>query len=77
MREIMITLGAKIKLLVSVGDPPMGVFCPCGCGRELPIPNTPFTHDIKEFGNIIWQQLVLDKGVEGAIVSLHEAVDIG
>ena len=75
----MVTLGAKIKLLVSAGDPPMGVFCPCGCGcgRELPIPNTTFTHDTKEFGNIIWQQLVLDKGVEGAIVSLHEAVDIG
>ncbi len=53
------------------------IFCPCGCGRGLPIQNIPYTHDIQELGKIIWQQLVKDKGIDGAIAFLHESVDIG
>ncbi len=52
-------------------DPHFDIICPCGCGRGLPIQNTPYTHDVRDFGNIIWQQLLKDKGREDAIAFLH------
>jgi hypothetical protein len=52
-------------------DPHFDLICPCGCGRELLIQNTPYTHNVRDFGNIIWQQLLRDKGREDAIAFLH------
>ena len=71
----MITLGKKKKLEMRVGNPRLGVLCPCGCRRGLPMQNIPYTHEMQEFGKVIWQQLVSEKGVEGAIAFFHEAVD--
>lgn len=52
------------------------IICPCNCGRALPIEYSPFANDIPEFGNKIWQYLVDDKGLEGAVQYLHETVEV-
>ena len=52
------------------------IICPCNCGRALPIEYSPFANDIPEFGNKIWQHLVHERGLEGAIQYLHEKVDV-
>ncbi len=52
--------------------------CPCGCGKDLEIQIFPLedtenmAEDIPEVGNSIWQQLVDDKGLEGAVEFLHK-----
>jgi hypothetical protein len=48
------------------------IVCPCGCGWVLPIEYTPSSDDISEFGNKIWQVLIGEKGLSGAIEFLHE-----
>ena len=52
--------------------------CPCKCGRDLEVQLIPLeddnehvADDIGEIGNNVWQQLVDDKGLEGAIEFLH------
>ena len=52
--------------------------CPCNCGRVVKIDVMPepgaeeFVRDIEKVGNKIWQTLVNEKGLEGAIQFLHE-----
>ena len=54
--------------------------CPCRCGKDLEIQLFPLedsehmADDIPEVGNNIWQQLVDDKGMEGAVEFLHKNV---
>jgi hypothetical protein len=51
--------------------------CPCGCERDLEVQivpceeSEPRKDEVPEIGNAIWQQLVDDKGLEGAIEFLH------
>ncbi len=52
------------------------IVCPCNCGRALPIEYSPFANDIPEFGNKIWQHLVHERGLEGAIQYLHEKAEV-
>lgn len=52
--------------------------CPCNCGRAVkvevyPVPGyEDHVKDIQEVGNSIWQHLVNEHGMEGAIQYLHE-----
>ena len=50
--------------------------CPCGCDKYLEIQlfSLEDTEDIPEVGNSIWQQLVDDKGLEGAVEFLHKNI---
>lgn len=66
------------KMMERAEDTLIYIGCPCGCGKDLEIQLFPLeedneyiAEDIPEVGNNIWQQLVDDKGLEGAIEFLH------
>ncbi|MEE9241456.1 MAG: hypothetical protein V3U53_09755 [bacterium] len=54
------------------------IVCPCNCGRAIkvevyPVPgHEDHIKDVEEVGNNIWQHLVGEYGLEGAIQYLHE-----
>lgn len=52
--------------------------CPCNCGRafKVDVIHKPgaedFVRNVEEVGNKVWQFLVNENGLEGAIQFLHE-----
>ena len=52
--------------------------CPCNCGRAFKVdviqkPGAEdFVRNVEEVGNKVWQFLVNENGLEGAIQFLHE-----
>ncbi len=53
------------------------IICPCNCGRAVPLMSTSCSVDISELANQVWQKIISEKGLEGAIEFLHEMIDVG